>query len=45
LADATLWQNLRQRGLARSRQFSWTQTARDIRRAYEGAIVSHAHRH
>jgi glycosyltransferase involved in cell wall biosynthesis len=45
LADEPLWQNLRQRGLARARQFSWAQTARDVRRAYEGAIFAHAHRH
>jgi glycosyltransferase involved in cell wall biosynthesis len=45
LTDATLWQNLRQRGLTRSRQFSWAQTARDVRRAYESAISRHAHRH
>jgi glycosyltransferase involved in cell wall biosynthesis len=43
--DAALWDTMRQRGLARARQFSWAQTARDIRRAYEGAILSHAHRH
>ena len=43
-----------ERGLERSRQFSWTQTARDVRRAYEEALIarrrrapdlSHAHRH
>lgn len=45
LADPTLWQTLRQRGLDRARQFSWAQTARDVRRAYEAAIFSHAHRH
>jgi alpha-1,3-rhamnosyl/mannosyltransferase len=43
--DAGLWQNLRERGLERARQFSWAQTARDVRRAYEGAIFSHANRH
>ena len=44
MTDVTLWQNLRQRGLVRARQFSWAQTARDVRRAYEAAIFSHAHR-
>src|SRR5205823_282866 len=41
----TLWHNLRQRGLERAAQFTWEQTARDVRRAYENAILSHAHRH
>ena len=45
LPDAPLWAALRQRGLARASQFSWEQTARDVRRAYEAAIFSHAHRH
>ncbi len=44
LADDTLWQNLRERGCARARQFTWAQTARDVRRAYEDAISTHAHR-
>lgn len=51
--DPSLWKACRQRGLARARQFSWEQTARDLRRAYEDAIqtrhersahTSHAHR-
>ena len=45
MAEPALWQNLRQRGLERAAQFTWEQTARDLRRAYEGAIFSHAHRH
>jgi alpha-1,3-rhamnosyl/mannosyltransferase len=45
LSDASLWQDLRHRGLARAAQFSWKQTARDVRRAYEAAILAHAHRH
>jgi glycosyltransferase involved in cell wall biosynthesis len=45
MTDATLWHSLRQRGLTRARQFTWAQTARDVRRAYESAILSHAHRH
>jgi glycosyltransferase involved in cell wall biosynthesis len=45
MADAPRWQDLRRRGLARASQFTWTQTARDVRRAYEAAILSHAHRH
>ncbi len=45
LNDPTLWENLRHRGLTRARQFSWAQTARDVRRAYESAIYRHAHRH
>jgi glycosyltransferase involved in cell wall biosynthesis len=44
VADASLWQTLRQRGLARASQFTWDQTARDVRRAYEAAIFAHAHR-
>jgi glycosyltransferase involved in cell wall biosynthesis len=44
LTDHTLWENLQRRGLARAEQFSWAQTARDVRRAYEDAIRSHAHR-
>ncbi len=45
MADAVLWTTLRQRGLVRAREFTWEQTARDVRRAYEAAILSHAHRH
>lgn len=45
LADERLWNDLRQRGLARAAQFTWAHTARDVRRAYEAALSSHAHRH
>jgi glycosyltransferase involved in cell wall biosynthesis len=45
LDDGPRWQDLRRRGLARASQFTWEQTARDVRRAYEAAILSHAHRH
>lgn len=45
LTEPELWQTLRRRGLDRARQFSWKQTASDVRRAYEDAITAHAHRH
>jgi glycosyltransferase involved in cell wall biosynthesis len=45
LSEAELWRILRTRGRERSRQFSWAQTARDIRRAYDDAITVHANRH
>jgi glycosyltransferase involved in cell wall biosynthesis len=45
LSDPALWQTLRQKGFDRARQFTWDQTARDLRRAYEDAIAAHAHRH
>ena len=32
------------RGLDRARQFTWTQTARDVRRAYEDAQLARRHR-
>ena len=44
MADAPLWQTFGS-AASRARQFTWEQTARDVRRAYEGAIFSHAHRH
>jgi glycosyltransferase involved in cell wall biosynthesis len=44
LSEPALWQTLRQKGRDRARQFSWDQTARDLRRAYEDAITAHAHR-
>ena len=53
VADRSLWQACQQRGLGRARQFSWEQTARDLRRAYDDAIqtrrdrsarTAHAHR-
>ena len=45
LDDPTLWENLRRLGQTRARLFSWEQTARDVRHAYELAIAAHAHRH
>ena len=45
LSEPALWQALRQKGFERAGRFSWDQTARDIRRAYEDAITTHAHRH
>jgi glycosyltransferase involved in cell wall biosynthesis len=45
LWEAPRWQDLRQRGIARAALFTWKQTARDVRRAYEAAILAHAHRH
>jgi glycosyltransferase involved in cell wall biosynthesis len=39
VGDAALRAACSERGLERARQFSWTQTAREVRRAYEGAIV------
>ncbi len=44
-AISPLWHNLRERGLARARAFTWAQTARGVRRAYEDAVMAHAHRH
>jgi len=48
--DAALRATCVERGLSRAREFSWTQTARDVRRAYEDAVLAriqnlHAHRH
>lgn len=54
LRDSELRSVCAQRGLTRARQFTWTQTARDVRRAYTDALdarqqrlpaLSHAHRH
>jgi glycosyltransferase involved in cell wall biosynthesis len=39
LADSSLRANCAQRGLDRARQFTWTQTARDVRRAYHDALM------
>jgi len=38
--DRDLRASLASRGLERARQFTWTQTARDVRRAYEAAVLS-----
>jgi glycosyltransferase involved in cell wall biosynthesis len=38
--DADLRATCARRGLERARQFTWTQTARDVRRAYEDALLA-----
>jgi glycosyltransferase involved in cell wall biosynthesis len=38
--DAVLRATCAERGLARARQFTWEQTARDVRRAYEDALAA-----
>lgn len=42
--DATLRTNLSQRGSERARQFTWAQAARDVRQAYELAIITRSRR-
>jgi glycosyltransferase involved in cell wall biosynthesis len=44
IEDSDLRTNLAVRGLDRARQFTWAQTARDIRRAYEAAVLSRRQR-
>ena len=44
IGDANLRATCAQRGLDRARQFTWTQTARDVRRAYEDALLARRHR-
>ena len=44
IGDVELRAVCARRGLERARQFTWTQTARDIRRAYEDALLSPRHR-
>jgi len=44
LADADLRASCARRGLDRARQFTWAQTARDVRRAYEDAVLARRHR-
>ena len=39
-SDATLRRTCAARGLARSREFTWAQTARDVRRAYDDAVLA-----
>ena len=39
IGDATLRTTCSHRGLDRARQFTWSQTARDVRRAYEDALM------
>jgi glycosyltransferase involved in cell wall biosynthesis len=43
-SDRDLRASLALRGLDRSRQFTWAQTAREVRRAYEGAVLSRRQR-
>jgi glycosyltransferase involved in cell wall biosynthesis len=42
--DPHLRANCARRGLDRARQFTWTQTARDVRRAYEDALLARRQR-
>jgi glycosyltransferase involved in cell wall biosynthesis len=42
--DPELRATCARRGLDRVRQFTWTQTARDVRRAYEDAHLTRRHR-
>ena len=44
LGDAELRASCTRRGLERARRFTWTQTARDVRRAYEDALLARRHR-
>jgi glycosyltransferase involved in cell wall biosynthesis len=44
LGDPDLRAVCARRGLDRAREFTWTRTARDVRRAYEDAQLSHRHR-
>jgi glycosyltransferase involved in cell wall biosynthesis len=44
VCDAELRTVYARRGLERARHFTWTQTARDVRRAYEDALLAQRHR-
>ena len=44
IGDADLRATCARRGLERARQFTWAQTARDVRRAYEDALLARRHR-
>ena len=44
IGDPDLRASCARRGLDRARQFTWTQTARDVRRAYEDALLARRHR-
>ena len=44
IGDSDLRATCARRGLERARQFTWTQTARDVRRAYEDALLARRHR-
>ena len=44
IGDADLRATCARRGLDRAKQFTWTHTARDVRRAYEDALLARRHR-
>lgn len=44
VGDAELRATCARRGLERARQFTWAQTARSVRRAYEDALAARRHR-
>ena len=44
LGDPALRASCAAADLDRARQFTWAQTARDVRRAYEHALLSRRHR-
>ena len=44
IGDADLRAACARRGLDRARHFTWAQTARDVRRAYEDAMLARRHR-
>ena len=44
IGDASLRANCAARGLVRARHFTWSQAARDTRRAYEDALAARRHR-
>jgi glycosyltransferase involved in cell wall biosynthesis len=44
IGDPDLRTTCAQRGLERARQFTWTRTAHDVRRAYEDALLARRHR-
>ena len=44
IADPALRMTCRSRGLERARQFSWAETARAVRRAYEDALIARQER-
>ena len=44
IGDPHLRASCARRGLDRARQFTWTQTARDVRRAYEDALLARRQR-
>ena len=44
ISDGDLRASLARKGLDRARHFTWTQTARDVRRAYEDALLARRQR-